>query len=113
MAWVSTAYVPTSLSVARVATMTQVRLEKAALREKEELNGKWLQILEAARRERVDLDATSSALRGRCAVLKERRGRLQQEVDRSRAQLFTIAADGGRCVWGVYSWKRMRWPLDR
>ncbi|CAN0391683.1 unnamed protein product [Ectocarpus sp. 8 AP-2014] len=75
--------------------MPQVRLEKAALREKEELNGKWLQILDAARRERVDLDAKSSALRGRCAVLRERRGRLQQEVDRSRAQLFTIAADGG------------------
>ncbi|CAM9450352.1 unnamed protein product, partial [Ectocarpus sp. 13 AM-2016] len=79
----------------------EVRMEKAALREKEELNGKWLQILEAARRERVDLDATLSALRGRCAVLKERRGRLQQEVDRSRAQLFTIAADRGRCVGGV------------
>lgn len=78
-----------------------MKLGKAALLEKEELNAKWGQILGAARAEREDLEARSAALRGRCAVLKERRGRLQQEVDRGRAQLFAAKADDGRCacVW--------------
>lgn len=75
----------------------QVKLEKVALREKEELNANWGQILRAAKAERVDLEARASALRGRCAVLKERRRRVQQEVDRTRAQLFNTM-ENGRCV---------------
>lgn len=69
--------------------MSQLKLETVALREKQELNSKWGQILQTAKTEQVDLKARSAALRGRCAVLKDRRARLEQEVSRSRAQLCT------------------------
>lgn len=69
--------------------MSQLKLETVALREKQELNSKWGQILQTARAEQVDLKARAAALRGRCAVLKDRRDRLEQEVGRSRVQLCT------------------------
>ncbi|CAM9172353.1 unnamed protein product [Pylaiella littoralis] len=84
-----------SLTLTNLAkASTEVKLEKVALREKEELNANWGQILRAAKAERVDLEARASALRGRCAVLKERRRRVQQEVDRTRAQLFNTMENG-------------------
>ena len=69
----------------------QVELETASLREKEELNAKWGQILQVAKTERVGLESKASALRDRCAALKERRRRIEQDVDRSRAQLSTLS----------------------
>lgn len=78
----------------------QVKLGQAALREKEELDAKWGEILLAAKSERADLDARSAALRGRGAVVRERMARLQDEVDRSHAQLFAATAGNGRCACG-------------
>lgn len=80
------------------APAEQVKLGQAALREKEELDTKWVEILLAAKAERADLESRSAAMRGRGAVLRERRARLQDEVDRGRAQLVAAAAGDGRCV---------------
>lgn len=71
----------------------QVELETASLREKEELNEKWGRVLRVAQTERVGLESKAAALRDRCAALKERRRKLEQDVDRSRAQFST---SGGR-----------------
>ena len=67
----------------------KVELETASLREKEELNAKWGQIMQVAKTERVDLESKASALQDRCTALKERRRRIEQDVDRGRAQLST------------------------
>lgn len=77
---------------------TQAKLGKAALREKKELYAKWGEILLAAKVERADLEARCAALRGRGAVLRERRRQLQDEVDSSRARLFTAKAGDRRWV---------------
>lgn len=75
----------------RFSMPSQVKLEKAALIEKEELSRKWVGILGSARAERLELEAKSAALRDRLSVTKERRACLQQEVDSSRAQLLPAA----------------------
>ncbi|CAM9297243.1 unnamed protein product [Scytosiphon promiscuus] len=77
---------------------TEVKLERASLREREELSLKWAEILRAAKADRLDIASKSVALRGRCSMLKERRACLEQEVDRSRAQLscsLTSSGSGG------------------
>eukprot|EP00904_Undaria_pinnatifida_P001449 jgi/Undpi1/11304/HiC_scaffold_30.g13602.m1 len=73
----------------------EVELETASLREKEELNEKWGRVLRVAQTERVGLESKAAALRDRCAALKERRRKLEQDVDRSRAQFST---SGGRAL---------------
>eukprot|EP00903_Cladosiphon_okamuranus_P008889 g8509.t3 len=74
---------------------TEVKLGEDALREKEELDTKWGEILLAAKAERADLESRSAAMRGRGAVLREKRARLQDDVDRGRAQLVAAAASDG------------------
>lgn len=66
---------------------TKFKLETAALRGKEELHVKWGEILKVAKAERIDIDSRCASLRGRSALLRERRARLEQEVANSRAQL--------------------------
>lgn len=67
----------------------KVELETASLREKEELNAKWGQIMQVAKAERAGLELKARTLQDRCAALKERRRRIEQDVSRSRAQLST------------------------
>lgn len=66
---------------------TKFKLDTAALREKEELHVKWGEILRVAKVEKIDIDSRCASLRGRSALLRERRTRLEQEVANSRAQL--------------------------
>ena len=73
-------------------SLTKFKLETAALREKEELQAKWGEILHAAKAERVNLESRCSELRGKSTMMRERRGLQEQEVANIRAQLPSGAA---------------------